>query len=132
MTTEESASVNNLPCIVKLSRRVKKLSAAPVGSQRDEKYHKVNRRLKSERQRQRRLLLVEIVNRFKKEQPVIDSEQQLSGKVVNEDTRNALEQSNMTPEQLRSQGIPCAQAVRWHQQMSGTRKETDKDFLLDY
>jgi hypothetical protein len=52
-------------------------------------------------QRQRRLLLVEIVDRFKKEQPVIDSERQLSGKVVDEDTRSALERSDqITPEQL--------------------------------
>jgi len=51
--------------------------------------------------RQRKLLLVEIVDRFKKEQPVIDSERQLSGKVVDEDTRGALERSDqMTPEQL--------------------------------
>jgi hypothetical protein len=51
--------------------------------------------------RQRKLLLVEIVDRFKKEQPVIDSERQLSGKVADEDTRGALERSDqMTPEQL--------------------------------
>lgn len=51
--------------------------------------------------RQQRLLLVEIVDRFKKEQPVIDSERQLLGKVVDEDTRGALERSDqMTPEQL--------------------------------
>jgi hypothetical protein len=39
------------------------------------------------------------VDRFKKEQPVIDSERQLSGKVVDEDTRDALERSDqVTPE----------------------------------
>jgi hypothetical protein len=49
--------------------------------------------------RQRRLLLVKIVDRFKKEQPVIDSERQLSGKVVDEDTYSVLEQSDqITPE----------------------------------
>lgn len=38
----------------------------------------------------------------KKEQPVLDSERQLSGKVVDEEVRGALERSdNMTPEHLR-------------------------------
>ncbi|KAH6667257.1 hypothetical protein B0J14DRAFT_603092, partial [Halenospora varia] len=83
LTTEQSASINGLPCIG------------------EEKYQKACRRLKSEKQRQRRLLLVDIVDRFKKEQPVIDSERQLSGKVVNEDTRDAFERSDqMTPEHL--------------------------------
>jgi hypothetical protein len=101
LTTEQSASINGLPCIVKLAQRAKRLSGAPVGSRREEKYRKAIRRLDSEKQRQRRLLLVEIVDRFKKEQPVIDSERQLSGKVVDEDTRGALERSDqVTPEQL--------------------------------
>jgi len=43
----------------------------------------------------------EIADCFKKEQPVIDSERQLSGKVVNDDTRGALERSDqITLEQL--------------------------------
>ncbi|PQE05390.1 C2H2 finger domain-containing protein [Rutstroemia sp. NJR-2017a BBW] len=70
-------------------------------SPKEENYHKACRRLRNEKQRQRRLLLVEIVDRFKKEQPVIESERQLLGKVVDEDTRGALERSGqMTPEQL--------------------------------
>jgi hypothetical protein len=101
LTTKQSASINNVPCIVKLTRRVNKLSGAPKGSPKEENYRKACRRLRNEKQRQRRLLLVEIVDRFKKEQPVIDSERQLSGKVVDEDTRGALERSDqMTPEQL--------------------------------
>jgi hypothetical protein len=101
LTTKQSASVNDLPCIVKLAWRAKKLLGAPEGSEKEEKYHRACRRLKNEKRRQRRLLLVEIVDRFKKEQPVIDSERQLSGKVVDEDTRGALERSDqMTPEQL--------------------------------
>jgi hypothetical protein len=67
----------------------------------EEKYQKARRRLRSEKQRQRRLLLVDLVDRYKKEQPAIDSERQLSGKVVDEDTRGALERlDQMTPEQL--------------------------------
>jgi hypothetical protein len=101
LTTEQSASVNDRPCIIKLAQRAKKLSGAPVGSRRDEKYRKICQRLTNEKQRQRRLLLIEIVDRFKKEQPVIDSERQLSGKVVDEETQSALERSDqMTPEQL--------------------------------
>ena len=101
LTPPQSASVNDLPCIVKLAQRADRLSGAPEGSPREEKYQKARRRLRNETQRQRRLLLVEIVDRFKKEQPVIDSERQLSGKVVDEDTRGALERSDqMTPEQL--------------------------------
>jgi hypothetical protein len=97
----QSASVNDMPCIIKLTQCAKKLSGAPVGSRREENYRKACRRLTNEKQRQRRPLLVEMVDRFKKEQPVIDSERQLSGKVVDEDTRGALERSDqMTPEQL--------------------------------
>jgi len=99
LTTEQSASVNGLPCIVKLNRRIVKLSGVRGDSEGEEKYQKACRRLRSEKQRQRRLLLVDLVDRFKKEQPVIDSERQLSGKVVDEDTRDALERSDqVTPE----------------------------------
>jgi hypothetical protein len=101
LTTEQSTSVNDLPCIIKLARRVKELLGAPEGSKEEEKHHRACRRLENKKRRQQKLLLVEIVDRFKKEQPVIDSERQLSGKVVDEDTRGALERSDqMTPEQL--------------------------------
>ena len=99
LTTEQSASVNSLPCIVKLNRRIVKLSGVRGDSEGEEKYQKACRHLQSEKQRQRRLLLVDLVDRFKKEQPVIDSERQLPGKVVDKDTRDALERSDqVTPE----------------------------------
>jgi hypothetical protein len=72
LTAKQSASVNDLPCIVRLAQRAKKLSGAPPGSRREEKYRKAGQRLNSEKQRQRRLLLVALVDRFKKGQPVID------------------------------------------------------------
>lgn len=101
LTTEQSLSVDRLPCVVKLNRRIAKLSGALRDSKGEEKYQKVRRRLQSEKQRQRRLLLADLVDRFKKEQPVIDSERQLSGKVVDEDKRDALERSDqLTPEHL--------------------------------
>ncbi|KAG9229421.1 hypothetical protein BJ875DRAFT_537715 [Amylocarpus encephaloides] len=83
-------------------RRPRKLTTEVRGdSKGEEKYQKTIRRLRSEKQRQRRLLLVDLVDRFKKEQPVINSERQLSGKVVDEDTRDALERSDhLTPEHL--------------------------------
>ena len=101
LTTEQSASINRLPCILKLDRRIARLSRVRGRPGGEEEYQKAIRRLRSEKQRQRRLLLVELVDRFKKEQPVIDSERQLSGKVVDEDTRDALEQSDqLNPEHL--------------------------------
>jgi hypothetical protein len=145
LTPEQSASVNDLPCIVKLdervkklsralrasdsTRRVKSLSGASRGSRREEKQKKeahrrtktgrveklsgdgeesreekhriAVRRLASEKQRQKRLLLVDIRDRYKKEQPVIDSERQLSGKVVDEEVRSVLKRSkDITPEHL--------------------------------
>ncbi|CAG8976664.1 hypothetical protein HYALB_00002180, partial [Hymenoscyphus albidus] len=101
LTTKHSTSVNRLPCIVKLIGRAKKFAEAPLDTQSNEKHQKACRRVTNEKQRQRRKLLVQIVDRFKKEQPVIDSERQLSGKVVHEETREALQRSDqMTPEQL--------------------------------
>jgi len=100
LTTAQSASIDRLLCILKLEHRKTKLSRDRGDPKGEEKYQKAIRRLRSEKQRQRRLLLVELVDRFKKEQPVIDSERQLSGKVV-EDTRDALERSDqLTPEHL--------------------------------
>lgn len=101
LTKEQSASINGLPCIRKLNRRIVKLLGLRGDDEREEKYQKASRRLKSEKRRQRRLLLVDHVDPYKKEQPVIDSERQLAGLVVDEDTRGALERSEqMTPEYL--------------------------------
>jgi hypothetical protein len=101
LTTQQSASINCFPCILKLETRIARLSRVRGRPGGNKKHQQAIRRLRSEKQRQRRLLLVDLVDRFKKQQPVIDSERQLSGKVVNEDTRDALERSNqLTPEHL--------------------------------
>jgi hypothetical protein len=101
LTTKQSALVNSLPYIVKLNRCIVKLSGVQGDSKGEEKYQKARRRLQSEKQQQRRLLLVDLVNHFKKEQLVINSERQLSGKVVDKDTQDALERSDqMTLEHL--------------------------------
>jgi hypothetical protein len=39
LTPKQSASVNDLPCIVKLAQRVEKLLGAKVGSKEEEKYY---------------------------------------------------------------------------------------------
>ncbi|EER43787.1 conserved hypothetical protein [Histoplasma capsulatum H143] len=68
---------------------------------RDERYHKAVRRLRNEKQRARIELKRKILERYRQEQPVVDSERQLSGKVVDEDVRSELERSGyMTPEQM--------------------------------
>ena len=101
LTTEQSALVNGLLCIVNLNQYIVKLSGLRGDNKGEEKYQKACRRLRSEKQRQRRLLLVDLVDRYKKEQPVIDSERQLAGLVVDKDILKALEQSEqVTPEHL--------------------------------
>ncbi|PVH91117.1 hypothetical protein DM02DRAFT_664325 [Periconia macrospinosa] len=61
---------------------------------------KAIKRLYNEKQRKRRELLKRVKERYKSEQPVKDSERQLSGMVVDEDTRDALVRADMSPEQL--------------------------------
>ncbi|OJD25505.1 hypothetical protein ACJ73_03128 [Blastomyces percursus] len=79
----------------KYRRRVEK------HERREERYHKAVRRLRSEKQRARIELKRKILERYRQEQPVVDSERQLSGKVVDEDVRSELERSGyMTPEQM--------------------------------
>ena len=54
----------------------------------------------NEKQRKQRELLKDIKEQYKSEQPVKDSEQQLLGIVVDEDTRDALVWADMSLEQL--------------------------------
>ncbi|KAH7418893.1 hypothetical protein BKA64DRAFT_763767 [Cadophora sp. MPI-SDFR-AT-0126] len=98
-TPEQSASVNKLPYILKLQKRVDDLSDARLGSPQDDRLQKAIKRLRK-KQRKRRLLLKDIVEWYKMEQPVKDRERQLSGMVVDEDTRDALVRADMSPEQL--------------------------------
>ena len=100
LTPEQTASVNDLLYILKLHKRVNDLSNAPVGSRKDDRLQNATKRLYNEKQRKRRELLKDVKERYKSEQPVKDSERQLSGIVVDEDTRDALVQADMSPEQL--------------------------------
>jgi hypothetical protein len=72
--------LKTLPCIVKLEDRVASLAQ----DERAKKNQRALKRLRNEKQRQRRLLLRVVIEKYKKEQPLIDSERQMSGKVVDE------------------------------------------------
>ncbi|EQL28300.1 hypothetical protein BDFG_08919 [Blastomyces dermatitidis ATCC 26199] len=114
-----SRSVNDQSHILKIAQRVEHLKkccdstaswlCSQVGQRhwvekherQDERYHKAIHRLRSEKQHARITLKCKILKQYWQEQPVIDSEQQLSEKVVNENVRSALKQSEyMTPEQM--------------------------------
>ena len=67
----------------------------------EERYDLSVRDLRNEKGRQRNRLIRENLERYKSEQPVIDSERQLSGKVVDEDVMGALERTGyMTPQHM--------------------------------
>ncbi|CAG8688070.1 unnamed protein product, partial [Penicillium salamii] len=67
----------------------------------DEQYDRSVKQLRNEKGRQRNLLIRENLERYKNEQPVIDSERQLSGKVVDEEVLVALERTGyMTPQHM--------------------------------
>ncbi|KAJ5471584.1 hypothetical protein N7530_008941 [Penicillium desertorum] len=67
----------------------------------DEQYDRSVKQLRNEKGRQRNRLIRENLERYKNEQPVIDSERQLSGKVVDEEVLVALERTGyMTPQHM--------------------------------
>ncbi|OGE48455.1 hypothetical protein PENARI_c028G03021 [Penicillium arizonense] len=67
----------------------------------EEQYNLAVRDLRNEKGRQRNRLIRENLERYKNEQPVIDSERQLSGKMVDEEVKVALESTGyMTPQHM--------------------------------
>lgn len=67
----------------------------------EEQYDRSVKQLRNEKSRQRHLLIRQNLERYKNEQPVIDSERQLSGKMVDEDVKIALENTGyMTPQHM--------------------------------
>ncbi|KAJ5776688.1 uncharacterized protein N7511_001699 [Penicillium nucicola] len=67
----------------------------------EELYNLAVRDLRNEKGRQRNRLIRENLERYKNEQPVIDSERQLSGKMVDEEVKVALESTGyMTPQHM--------------------------------
>lgn len=64
-------------------------------------YQRAQREFRNEWQRQRNQLVRENLERYKNEQPVIDSERQLTGKLVDEEVMGALERTGyMTPQHM--------------------------------
>jgi hypothetical protein len=59
----------------------------------DEQYDRAVKYLRNEKRRQKHRLIRENLERYKNEQPVIDSERQLSGKVVDEEVMGALQRT---------------------------------------
>ena len=67
----------------------------------EEQYDRSVKQLRNEKNRQRHCLIRENLERYKNEQPVIDSERQLSGKMVDEEVKVALESTGyMTPQHM--------------------------------
>ncbi|CAG8877120.1 unnamed protein product [Penicillium salamii] len=67
----------------------------------DEQYNRSVKQLRNEKGRQKNHLIRENLERYKNEQPVVDSERQLSGKVVDEEVLVALERTGyMTPQHM--------------------------------
>lgn len=67
----------------------------------DEQYDRAVKHLRNEKLRQKHRLIRENLERYKNEQPVIDSERQLSGKVVDEEVMGALQRTGyMTPQHM--------------------------------
>ncbi|KAJ5904727.1 uncharacterized protein N7473_001643 [Penicillium subrubescens] len=67
----------------------------------DEQYDRAVKQLRNEKRRQKHRLIRENLERYKNEQPVIDSERQLSGKVVDEEVMGALQRTGyMTPQHM--------------------------------
>ncbi|KAF9883337.1 hypothetical protein FE257_003553 [Aspergillus nanangensis] len=67
----------------------------------NQRYQRAQREFRNEWQRQRNRLVHENLERYKNEQPVIDSERQLSGKLVNEEVIGPLERTGyITPHHI--------------------------------
>jgi hypothetical protein len=80
-------------------KRVKKLQQK--FDHADEQYNRSVKQLRNEKGRQRNHLIRENLERYKNEQPVVDSERQLSGKVVDEEVLVELERTGyMTPQHM--------------------------------
>lgn len=67
----------------------------------DEQYDRAVKQVRNEKRWQKHRLIRENLERYKNEQPVIDSERQLSGKVVDEEVMEALQRTGyMTPQHM--------------------------------
>jgi hypothetical protein len=96
LTPEQSLSVNNDPCIVRLIRHRAKCKGK---TSQVEKYDRLGRMINNERQRLRHALLIKIRKDWDSGQAVKDIENQLSGLKFSEELKTTLEFSHeRTPE----------------------------------
>ncbi|KAL4928045.1 DUF3435 domain-containing protein [Aspergillus undulatus] len=117
LSTDESKSLNQLPEIRKRQQAVverkenDKISTGRLRQQEKlelfqdrvveakRKYNQSVRELRNEKQRQRNRRIRENLKRYRKEQPVIDLERQLAGKLVDTKVMGALERKGFMPPQ---------------------------------
>lgn len=97
LMTEQSRFINELPSVRLLQELVEKCKQVWDACYGKKKYKRAVRKyqqalceLRNERQQHHNCLVRENLERYKNEQPVIDSERQLSGKVVDEEVIGAL------------------------------------------
>ncbi|MCJ1478787.1 hypothetical protein MMC13_007471 [Lambiella insularis] len=96
LTEAQSASVEHHPLVCKLRRKRDRLKATirdrgmSIASQHGtyEQYKKIRQEYRNEKQRQRATLLIEVKERYKMEQPLIDIREQLEGQWTEEETQN--------------------------------------------
>jgi hypothetical protein len=107
LMTEESKSINDQPRVRVLKANVDALKNIRDGADSqdyevwDDRLQLAQRELRNEKQRARTQLKRNKLDRYKQMQPVIDSARQLSGKIVDEEVKSALEETEyMTPEHL--------------------------------
>ncbi|OJD10589.1 hypothetical protein ACJ73_09749 [Blastomyces percursus] len=108
LTAKESRSVNEQPKIRKLAMKVERLrrkrDATAPGKKRDaleDWYKDAQKRLNNGKQQARVELKRQKQKRYNEEQPVIDSERQLAGLIVDEAVKGVLERTEyMNPEMM--------------------------------
>lgn len=87
LTPEQSASVNNEPSVRFLLNRREQLKRTTKNATRHPTYKALGSKINQERQRLRHALLQDVKERWEREQPVRDIEQQLAGEEIKDDPK---------------------------------------------
>jgi hypothetical protein len=85
LTPEQSASINNDPSVRSLLEQREQLKRTIPDATKHPKYKALASKINQERQRQRHALLQAVKERWEREQPVRDVEQQLAGGRIKDD-----------------------------------------------
>jgi hypothetical protein len=98
----DSSIVNEIPRVRALQKAVEQRKQIRQNSPHAERrYQRALRELRNEKQQQRNWLLRQNLERYKDEQPVMDSERQLAGKMVDGEVIGVLERAGyMTPQHM--------------------------------